>query len=626
MLHINDLTYRIGERLILDHTTVSVPEGARVGLVGRNGAGKTTLFKLILGELGSESGSTSLPRGLRIGAVAQEAPGGPERLIDVVLAADKERNALINERETATDPTRIAEIEIRLIDIDAHAAPSRAATILHGLGFNAEAQLRPCSEFSGGWRMRVALAAILFSAPDLLLLDEPTNYLDLEGTLWLYDYLGRYPHTALIISHDRELLDTSVNHILHLDRGRLSLYRGTYTSFARQLAEQRAVAGKQKVKQEAERAHLQAFIDRFKATASKASQAQSRMKRLAKLEEIDVRVDEQTLPFYLDSPERPLNPPLIAMDGVSAGYDERVILKRLNLTLGPDDRIALLGPNGNGKSTFCKLLAGRIQPMGGNLVRSSKLDVAFFAQHQLDDLRPEESSIEHIRRRLPDMPEARRRAAAARMGFSGPRADVAVRQLSGGEKARLTLGLIGLGAPHILILDEPTNHLDIDSRAALAEAVNAYQGAVILVSHDRFLIEACANALWLVENNQVLPYEGDLDDYRRKVLSGDSGPAKPTKTATSSKNLPAQASQGTAPKPAPPRDATMIRNDRKLRAAAEERMEKLSALIAKVDAAIGNGQAFARDPKKAALLARQRAELSVALNDAEEKWLELSEG
>src|SRR5215208_7097778 len=394
MLHVNDLTYRIGDRPIFDHTSFAVPTGARIGVVGRNGAGKTTLFRIVQGEVAPEGGAISLPRAARIGAVAQEAPSGPERLIDVVLAADLERTALLAEADGA-DGLRRAEIETRLADIGAHSAPARAAAILHGLGFDEAAQGRPCSAFSGGWRMRVTLAAVLFAEPDLLLLDEPTNYLDLEGTLWLYDYLGRYPHTVLIISHDRELLDTCVDHILHLDRGKLTLYRGGYTSFARQLAEKRELTAKLRAKQEAERKHLQAFVDRFRAKASKARQAQSRVKRLAKLEPVATMVEDETLAFDLPSPERPLAPPLIAIEGAAAAYGERVVLDRLNLTILPDDRIALLGANGNGKSTFCKLIGGRLPPLRGEIRKSAKLDAAYFAQHQLDELKPGASAFAH---------------------------------------------------------------------------------------------------------------------------------------------------------------------------------------------------------------------------------------
>ncbi|MFL5161348.1 MAG: ABC-F family ATP-binding cassette domain-containing protein [Microvirga sp.] len=617
MLHVNDLTYRIGDRLILDHASFNLPTGAKVGLVGRNGAGKTTLFKIIQGELATESGGVALPRGMKIGAVAQEAPGGPESLIDVVLAADKERSALLAEAETA-DGIRRAEIETRLTDIGAHSAPARAATILHGLGFDAEAQNRPCSAFSGGWRMRVALAAVLFTEPDLLLLDEPTNYLDLEGTLWLYDYLGRYPHTVLVISHDRELLDACVNHILHLDRGKLTIYRGGYTSFAKQYAEKRELTAKMAAKQEAERKHLQAFVDRFKAKASKARQAQSRVKRLEKMEAITTIVEDDVLPFNLPGPERPAAPPLITVESGAVGYGERVVLDRLNLTIAPDDRIALLGSNGNGKSTFCKLIGGRLEPMKGEMRTPTRMDVAYFAQHQLDELNPKATAYDHVAERMPDTPIARIRARTAQIGFPGAKADTPVSALSGGEKARLLMGLAAFRGPHLLILDEPTNHLDIDSRTALMEAINDYTGAVILVSHDRFLIEACADRLWIVGNGSVKPFDGDMDDYRQLVLSGDLDPQKrsdrpqaPTASKIDERRAAAERRVALAPL-------------RKKLEALESRMAKLTDVIGKVDAALADGTAFQKDPAKATELSKMRAEAAATLASAEEEWLILS--
>jgi len=617
MLHANDLTYRIGDRLILDRASFNLPAGSKVGLVGRNGAGKTTLFRIILGEISSESGGISLPRNVKIGAVAQEAPGGPETLIQVVLAADTERTRLLAEAEAA-DGFRRAEIETRLTDIGAHSAPARAAAILHGLGFDAEAQNRPCSAFSGGWRMRVALASVLFTEPDLLLLDEPTNYLDLEGTLWLYDYLGRYPHTVLIISHDRDLLDTCVNHILHLDRGKLAIYRGGYTSFARQYAEKRELTAKMQAKQEAERRHLQAFVDRFKAKASKARQAQSRVKRLAKLEPIAAIVEDDVLPFNLPGPERPVAPPLITVEGAAVGYGERTILDRLNLTLSPDDRIALLGSNGNGKSTFCKLLGGRLDPMRGEMRRPAKMEVAYFAQHQLEELNPKATAYDHVAERMPDAPVARIRARAAQLGFPGAKADTPVSSLSGGEKARLLMGLAAFEGPHLLILDEPTNHLDIDSRTALMEAINDYTGAVILVSHDRFLIEACADRLWLVGNGTVKPFDGDMDDYRALVLSGslDAG-RRPEKPQASS------ASKTDERRAAAERRVALAPLRKRLEAL-EARMAKLSEAIGKVDLALADGSAFQKDPAKATELARMRAEAAATLASVEEEWLEVS--
>ncbi|MGY2050610.1 ABC-F family ATP-binding cassette domain-containing protein [Methylobacterium sp. JK268] len=615
MLRVNDLTYRIGDRLILDRAGFTIPERARVGLVGRNGAGKTTLFRLIQGEIATEGGTVSLPKGTRIGGVAQEAPAGPETLHEVVLAADTERARLLREAETA-DGLRRAEIETRLVDIDAHSAPARAAAILHGLGFDAAAQARPCADFSGGWRMRVALAAVLFAEPDLLLLDEPTNYLDIEGTLWLYDYLERYPRTAVIISHDRDLLDTSVDHILHLDRGQLTLYRGGYTSFARQLAEKRSLQAKARVKQEAERAHLQSFIDRFKAKATKARQAQSRMKRLAKMEPIAALIEDDVPVIHLPSPPRPLSPPLVAMERVAAGYGERIVLSGLNLTLAPDDRVALLGANGNGKSTFCKLIGGRLDPLAGEVRRSTKMEVAYFAQHQLDELRPADNAYAHVRDLMPDVPESKVRAAAARLGFPGQKAETPVAQLSGGEKARLLMGLAAFAGPHLLILDEPTNHLDIESRQALVEAINDYEGAVILVSHDRFLVEACADRLWLVRNGSVKPFDGDMDDYRRLVLAGPEPEAGRANEATGGAKAVERRSNAE-------RRAALAPLRKRLDAV-EARMAKLSDAIAKIDAALEDGSAFRTDPAKAGDLARMRAEAATALGAAEEDWLALS--
>ncbi|GLS43581.1 ABC-F family ATP-binding cassette domain-containing protein [Methylobacterium brachythecii] len=615
MLRVNDLSYRIGERLILDAATFAIPDGARVGLVGRNGAGKTTLFRAILGELPVDGKAVSMPKGMRIGAVAQEAPAGPETLHEVVLAADTERARLMAEAETA-DGLRRAEIETRLVDIGAHSAPARAAAILHGLGFDAAAQGRPCADFSGGWRMRVALAAVLFSEPDLLLLDEPTNYLDIEGTIWLYDYLEKYPRTAVIISHDRDLLDECVDHILHLDRGKLTIYRGGYTSFARQLSEKRVLQAKAKAKQDVERAHLQSFVDRFKAKATKARQAQSRMKRLAKMEPIAALLEDDVPVIHLPSPERPLSPPIVSMERVQAGYGERIVLKGLNLSLAPDDRVALLGANGNGKSTFCKLIGGRLPPLSGEMRRSSKMEVAYFAQHQLDELRPAESAVAHVRDLMPDAPEARVRSAAARLGFPASKADTPVGQLSGGEKARLLMGLAAFEGPHLLILDEPTNHLDIESRQALVEAINDYEGAVILVSHDRFLVEACADRLWIVGDGSVKAYDGDMDDYRRLVLSG---PERDDERAAEGSG----GRQAEARRSAVERRAALAPLRKKLEGT-EARMEKLSAAIAKIDAALGDGTAFLKDAAKAGELAKMRSDAATALARAEEEWLELS--
>lgn len=617
MLHINDVTFRLGARTLFDKATVAIPTGARVGFVGRNGTGKTTLFRIIRGEVGTEGGSIMIGRGLKIGSVAQEAPGGPETLSEVVLAADVERTALLAEAETATDPHRIAEIQTRLVDIGAHAAPARAATILYGLGFDAEAQERPCSSFSGGWRMRVALAAVLFAEPDLLLLDEPTNYLDLEGTLWLMDYLARYPHTVLVISHDRDLLNQSVDQILHLDQAKLTLYRGGYDQFERQRREKQALQMKLVKKQEEERKHLQAFVDRFKAKASKARQAQSRVKRLEKMEPIAALIDTDVLPFNFPSPERPLSPPIIAMEGAAVGYGEKPVLSRLSVSIAEDDRIGLLGSNGNGKSTFAKLVGGRLDPMSGVVRRSSKLKVAYFAQHQLDELNLAATPFTSVLELMPDGTEAKVRARCAQMGFPGSKADTPVANLSGGEKARLLMGLATFGGPHLLILDEPTNHLDIDSRAALMEAINDYQGAVILISHDRFLLEACADRLWIVGGGTVKPFDDDLDAYRKLVLEGPGG------DRSNKPSEPDRSSQADQRREAAGRRASLTPLRKKIEAA-EQRMAKLADLIARVDSVLGDSSAFQRDAAKASQLSAQRAELERNLTAAEEEWLALS--
>jgi len=617
MLVLDHISIRIASRLLLDGASARIPDGARVGLVGRNGIGKTTLFRAIAGEIGMEHGTIVLPSRARTGRLAQEAPSGPERLIDVVLTTDTERTKLLAEAETAHDPHRIAEIQTRLADIGAHAAPARAASILAGLGFEAAAQQRPCTDFSGGWRMRVALAAVLFSQPDLLLLDEPTNYLDLEGTLWLTDHLARYPRTVIVISHDRDLLDEAVDWILHIDGGKLALYRGGYTSFARQRAERQALNAAAAKKQEAERKHLQAFIDRFKAKASKARQAQSRVKKLAKLTPIAAIANDEVRPIVIPPPAKALSPPIIALDRVSVGYEPgKPVLRRLNLRIDTDDRIALLGPNGNGKSTLAKLLAGRLAPFDGTITRPDRIEVAYFAQHQLDELMPAQSVYEHVRRLMPDAPETRVRARAGSIGFSGEMADTSVEKLSGGEKARLLLGLATFAGPHLVILDEPTNHLDIDSRAALIEAINDYPGAAILVSHDQHLIEACADRLWLVGDGTVAPYAGDLDDYRRLVLG-------PEARTSAEREQPTNKVSRTDQRRAAAEKREELKPLKRRIDAAEKIVARLTVDIAMIDAQLAS-DLFARDPAKATALSKTRAEAAAALARAEEDWLAAS--
>ena len=520
MLHINDLTFRIGGRVLFDRATAGIPAGHKVGIVGRNGTGKTTLLKLMQGELHPDDGTISWPKTARIGGIAQEAPGGRESLIDTVLAADTERATLLAEAERATDPHRIAEIQLRLSDMGAHAAPARAAQILAGLGFNEEAQQRPCAEFSGGWRMRVALASVLFTAPDILLLDEPTNYLDLEGTLWLENFLASYPHTVLIVSHDRDLLNKCVGAILHLFEGRLTLYAGGYDDFESARRERQNLQLKLKKKQDDARRHMEAFVERFRAKASKATQAQSRLKALAKLQPIAAEIENEVVPFRFPNPQGKLGNPLVRLEEASVGYEaDRPVLRKLNLRLDTDDRIGLLGANGNGKSTLAKLLCGRMEPGQGHRLASKKLIYGYFAQHQLDELNPARSAYDHIAALIPDATEAQKRARVAAVGFGVDKADTVAGKLSGGEKARLLFALATFAAPHLLILDEPTNHLDVDSREALIHALNDYEGAVILISHDRHLLEASVDRLWLVRDGTAAPYEGDLETYKAECLA-----------------------------------------------------------------------------------------------------------
>src|SRR5271170_808933 len=529
MLRIDNLVFNAWGRRFFNEASVAIPVGTKVGLVGRNGVGKSTLFKLIMGELAAQGGEIVLPKSARIGSVDQEHPATPVTLIDTVLAADTQREALNAQLETA-EPEELAEIYQRLNAIDADRAPARAAEILSGLGFSNDDLSRPMAEFSGGWRMRVALAAALFAEPGLLLLDEPTNYLDLEGALWLEARLKKYPNTALIISHDRELLNNSVDAILHLSQGKLDLYTGGYNEFETRRAEKTRLQSATKAKQDAERAHLQRFIDRFRAKASKAAQAQSRIKRLAKLEPIAEVVEERVAPFTLPSPARPLAPPLLQLEAASVGYDDKPVLRKLNLRLDVHDRIGLLGVNGAGKSTFAKMIAGALPLQAGQMNRENRIKVGWFHQHQIEALDPDDTPLDVIRRELPDDSESSRRSRLAQFGLSFDKQETTVANLSGGERARLLLNLVAMAAPHLLILDEPTNHLDIDSRRALLDALNDYEGAVILITHDRSLIELVADRLWLTADGHIKPFGGDMEDYARFVLDRTkvgSAPSQP---------------------------------------------------------------------------------------------------
>ncbi|MET0596437.1 MAG: ABC-F family ATP-binding cassette domain-containing protein [Mesorhizobium sp.] len=616
MLILNDLSLRIAGRLLIDHASLTLPAGSKAGLVGRNGTGKTTLFRAISGDLSAETGTISMPKSTRIGQVAQEAPGTDEPLIEIVLKADAERAALLEEERSATDPHRIAEIHTRLADIDAHSAEARAATILAGLGFDEAAQKRPAASFSGGWRMRVALASVLFAEPDLLLLDEPTNYLDLEGTLWLENYVARYPHTVLIISHDRDLLNRAVTSIVHLDQQKLTFWRGGYDQFERQLEESQTLQEKSRAKQEAARKHMEAFVERFRAKASKARQAQSRLKALEKMKPIAAIMQDSVKPFNFPEPARTVASPIVAMSGVATGYvPDKPVLRQLSLRIDADDRIALLGANGNGKSTFAKLLAGRLKAQTGTMTLAPGLKVAIFAQHQLDDLRPAENAIEHVRPLMAGAPESRVRSRVAQMGLATEKMSTPARDLSGGEKARLLMGLAAFEGPNLLILDEPTNHLDIDSREALVQALNDYSGAVILISHDPHLIEATADRLWLVKDGHVVPFDGDLADYRR-AITGDAGDRKQRREAE-------KASKADRRREAAQRRAALEPVAREIRAT-EALMDRLRKRIDGIEDELANPALYEKDASTATRLAKERAELSNALAGHEEKWLTLS--
>jgi ATP-binding cassette, subfamily F, member 3 len=526
MLQIDDLVFNAWGRRFFDRASLNLPPNAKAGLVGRNGVGKTTLFKLILGELTQDGGEISLPKGARVASVDQEHPATPVSLLDTVLEADSERHALLQELETA-DPERMGDIYNRLGEIDADRAPARAGEILAGLGFSVPDLARPMAEFSGGWRMRVALAAALFAEPGLLLLDEPTNYLDLEGAMWLEARLRKYPNAAIIISHDRELLNNSVDSILHLQGGKLDLYTGGYDDFERRRGEKARLQTASRAKQEAERAHLQSFVDRFRAKASKAAQAQSRMKRLAKLEPIAAVVEERVAPFTLPSPVRPLAPPLMRLEHASVGYGGEPVLRDMDLRLDVDDRIGLLGVNGAGKSTFAKLAAGALGLSSGQMRREHRIKVGWFHQHQIEAMNPSDTPLDIIRLARPDDSETSHRSRLAQFGLGYDKQSTTVENLSGGERARLLLNMVAMGAPHLLILDEPTNHLDIDSRRALLDALNDYQGAVILITHDRSLMELVADRLWLAADGTIAPFDGDMDDYARLVLDRAKGSPAP---------------------------------------------------------------------------------------------------
>ena len=626
MLHINDLVYRAGGKPLLDGATVSLGKGERAGLVGRNGSGKTTLLKLISGELQPDGGAIGVPRNLRIGTVAQHAPSGPESLIETVLAADRERGALLAEANEARDAARIAEIHERLAAIGAEAAPARAARILAGLGFDEAAQQGACAVLSGGWRMRVALAALLFSEPDLLLLDEPTNHLDLEATLWLEGYLKGYPGTLILVSHDRDLLNRIPHKIVHLERGKLTLYSGNYDRFERTRRERLAHQAALGARQQAQRRHIQAFVERFRYKASKARQAQSRIKALERMEPIASVMEARTMAFDFPAP-KPLAPPLITLEGARAGYAPGTdVLAGLNLRLDMDDRIALLGANGNGKSTFMKLLAGRLAPQGGRLVKSTKLKIGYFAQDQAEELDLAATPLLLLARALPDANETRLRAQLGRFGFGHDHAELEVGRLSGGERARLLLALMSREAPQVLLLDEPSNHLDVDSREALVQALNAYPGAVVLVSHDPHLIGLVADRLWLVADGTVVPFDGDLDDYRRYLQEQRRAARTHSRGAKAAARDDGAATTG---RPISRRNKrrldagarAAVAHLRKAAKQAEARVEALGKKKTELEARLADPQVYGGPTAKLQALQVRFGALRQSIAEAEEAWL-----
>ena len=622
MIRISELTFDSWGRRFFDNASVALPPGAKVGLVGRNGVGKSTLFKLILGELHAGGGDITWPKAARITSVAQEHPATPVSLIETILAADVERASLLTKLETA-EPEEMGDIWMRLIEIDADAAPSRAAEILAGLGFSQADLERPMAEFSGGWRMRVALAAALFAEPELMLLDEPTNYLDLEGALWLEARLKKYPHSALVISHDRELLNNSCDMILHINQGKLDLYTGGYDDFERMRAEKARLQTASRLKQEAERAHLQSFVDRFRAKASKAAQAQSRMKRLAKLQPISAVIEDRVAPFTLPSPPRPLAPPLIRLEGADVGYDGKAILKNLNLRMDIDDRIGLLGVNGAGKSTFAKMIAGALPIQKGELHRDRKMKVGWFHQHQIEAMDPSDTPLEIIRRAMPDASESSRRSRLAQFGLAFEKQETTVANLSGGERARLLLNLVAMEAPHMLILDEPTNHIDIDSRRALLDALNDYEGAVILITHDRSLMELVADRLWLAADGHVKPFTGDMDDYAKLVLDRARVAAR---APTQVKDAPAKAAEAAPPPPPPPpRPKPAAAPLKRKVEAAEIDMARATEALKLIDDALGDPTLYSRDRAKFDDMTARRAKAQARLDKAEGEWMAASE-
>ena len=629
MINISNLTYRISGRLLLDSVSVSIPSGHRIGLVGKNGTGKSTLLKLIAKDLQPDAGDISIS-GLRnleadIGTVAQEAPNGAMTPLEFTLAADLEREKLLKEVETETLPERISEIHFRLSDISAYSAEARASSILHGLGFNQKEQGQPLSSFSGGWRMRVAIAAVLFSDPELLLLDEPTNHLDLESTIWLEAYLKAFSKTVIVVSHDKGLLNRSVNSILHLEGQKLSFYRGAYNSFEKLRNQQLPGLASQAKKQALNRKKIEAFVERFRSKASKAKQAQSRLKALERIVEQKIPSPEpETIFSFVNSDELPS--PLIVFENVSLGYDRSSpVLTQLNLRIDNADRIGLLGRNGNGKSTLAKGIAGKLVQFSGEVNFSSKLRIGYFAQHQLDELEPELNAIEHLLEIDPEATSLKLRNRLGGVGLVQEKQITKIKHLSGGEKARLTLAIIIYKDPQVLILDEPTNHLDIAARDALVSALNEFNGTVILISHDQQLLAGCVDEFFLVDQGEVTRFDGDLDDYKKWLVEK---PKEKTKLDNNQDNTEFTRSQKVNRKEQRQAAAELRKATQKMRKKAASLEVELLELVEKrqmIITKLGDQKTYTVKKNELESLFVQKDVLDKKIKQCEQDWLELEE-
>ena len=609
MIDINDITVRIGQRVLLDSASVHIGDAQKVGIVGLNGCGKSTLFKVLRYELETESGSLSFPNRARIVSVAQELTDTTSSVLDYVLSQDSELTSLKKALETATDIER-PEILERWHLLDCDAAPSRAARILHGLGFSESDFVRPVGEFSGGWRMRLHLAAALFQPSTVLLLDEPTNHLDLESAIWLLNHLKKYTGTLLLISHDRFVLNELCDHIIHFDRQKLTLYTGNYDTFQKTYASQIDLLSKQIAKQAQKREHLQSFIDRFRYKATKARQAQSRLKQLAKMAELPDLPSKSESHFTFPKPVH-LSPPLLTLDNVTVGYDDRPVLKKLSFSIGPQDRIALIGENGNGKSTLAKLLVGRLREMDGTIRRSSQLQVGYFAQHQTEELPLSLTPLLLMSRLLPSATETKLRTHLAHFGLIGERALTRIEYLSGGEKARLLFACMTINEPALLILDEPTNHLDIQGREALIDALNAYQGGVIMIAHDLNFLELTAEQLWLVKDGTCRVFDGDLEDYRKRLLEPENKQKTTEKSTITQPKMPMRKVHASAE----------VRQTKAKMGLLEKELETLTAQKEAIE------QSFMQ-PLTAIQIRKASDELrqlEIKISDIEEKWLALSD-